>query len=265
MHVNIIMKGKQAMTSFGRDYANFYDYLYQDKDYEKECEFLETIFSKLSFKVNSILDLGCGTGGHSKILSERGYQVVGIDRSKNMIDIANKKIKGKNLPVKFIKRDINNINLNEKFDVIISMFSVVGYQTTNNTLAKFLKTAKKYLNSRGALIFDCWYGPAVLFQKPNVRVKEVRLNSKKRIIRFTEPVLNVFEHTIEIRFKLWNLCNDKLVSETNESHLMRFFFPQEIRYYLELAGFKEIKFLPFLEPERELTELDWNIFVVAKR
>ena len=51
------------MTVFGDEYAIAYDYLYHDKDYEKECDFLEAIFRKHGKKVNTVLDLGCGTGG----------------------------------------------------------------------------------------------------------------------------------------------------------------------------------------------------------
>ena len=70
------------MEIFG-DYANFYDNLYKDKDYKKECDYLEKIFNKYSpKKVKTILDLGCGTGSHDLILAKRGYQVTGLDFSK---------------------------------------------------------------------------------------------------------------------------------------------------------------------------------------
>ena len=79
------------MAVFGQDYANAYDYLYQDKDYNKECDFLEKIFLRYSGSTSSILDLGCGTGGHVNILAEKGYKVTGIDRSGEMLSIARKK------------------------------------------------------------------------------------------------------------------------------------------------------------------------------
>jgi len=73
-------------------YANYYDILYQDKDYKKECDFLEKIFEKYSKKrINSILDLGCGTGSHSLILAKRDYEVSGVDLSSQMINRARNK------------------------------------------------------------------------------------------------------------------------------------------------------------------------------
>jgi len=252
------------MKVFGKDYSMVYDFLYKDKDYEKESDFIEAVFSKYKGKVKKVLDLGCGTGGHALILSRRGYEVIGVDRSQDMLEIAKRKAKESNLFVKFYKSDIVEVNLKEKFDAIISMFAVMSYQTANPAIAGVCRVAKEHLLSGGIFLFDCWHGPAVLTEKPSVRIKEVELNKKERIIRFTEPILNIFSHTVETRFKVWKIQDGYLINETNESHLMRFLFPQEIKYFLEVAGFNKIEFCPFLELEKPLTAHDWNMAVIAK-
>ncbi|MBU2578331.1 class I SAM-dependent methyltransferase [Patescibacteria group bacterium] len=256
---------KNNMTVFGKEYVENYDYIYQDKDYKKECDFIEKIFTKQSKKVKKVLDLGCGTGGHALILAKRGYRIIGIDRAEYMLKIAQRKAKNTNCCIDFIKGDITNIDLNEKFDAVISMFAVMGYQTTNSAIENVCKIAKKHLSTGGIFLFDCWYGPAVLVEKPCIRVKEISLNKDEKIIRFTEPILNILDHTVETRFKVLKIKNSCLVSETNESHFMRFLFPQEIKYFLEVAGFKKIEFCPFLELEKPLTEHDWNMAVIARR
>lgn len=55
------------MEVFGKEYTRAYDHLYQDKDYAKECDFIEAVFQKYSVGVKTILDLGCGTGGHALV------------------------------------------------------------------------------------------------------------------------------------------------------------------------------------------------------
>ena len=168
------------------------------------------------------------------------------------------------LRINFINSDAASIDLNKKFDVIISMFSVINYQTANKTLSEFCRLAKKHLKKDGIFMFDAWYGPAVLSQKPKECIREIKIDNSKTIIRFTKPRLNLLEHTIDVSFKLWYLDKNKLLKETRESHTMRFLFPQEIKYFLEVAGFKEINFFPFLKSRRELSEQDWNMFVTAK-
>jgi len=85
--VEIIKKYEKYLTYWvsekdngQKDYASAYDFLYQDKDYEKECDFIESIFVRYSGNVKRVLDLGCGTGGHALILVRRGYHIVGVDR-----------------------------------------------------------------------------------------------------------------------------------------------------------------------------------------
>jgi 2-polyprenyl-3-methyl-5-hydroxy-6-metoxy-1,4-benzoquinol methylase len=73
-------------------YGEYYDIFYSDKDYEKECDFVQEIFKKYSsFPVKTVLDAGCGTGGHSIPLARRGLKVTGIDASPVMIEKARAK------------------------------------------------------------------------------------------------------------------------------------------------------------------------------
>ena len=99
------------MSVFRKEYSTAYDHLYHDKDYEKECDFIETIFQKFTSEVKTILDLGSGTGGHALILSRRGYKIAGIDRSEDMLKIAKKRASDENL---VNRREIKRTGLLER-------------------------------------------------------------------------------------------------------------------------------------------------------
>lgn len=247
-----------------RDYANYYDVLYREKDYEKECDFLEQIWDELSSKsISRILDMGCGTGGHALPLAQRGYDVVGVDRSEQMLDIAKTKATQANLSVKLQQGDIRNLELGQTFDTVISMFAVMSYQTTNGALAAAFRTAKRHLEPGGLFVFDCWFGPAVLTQRPSDRYKNIEVDGE-RIIRFVSPVLDILQHTVQVNYKILRLRNGRMVDEVDESHLLRFLFPQEIAYYLAESEFKLLKLCPFMERNRQPTEQDWNVTVIAE-
>jgi 2-polyprenyl-3-methyl-5-hydroxy-6-metoxy-1,4-benzoquinol methylase len=251
------------MSIFLKNYAEIYDYLYQDKNYQRECDFIEEVFNKFLDKVIKILDLGCGTGGHAIILAKRGYKITGVDRSKEMLTIAREKAKNTGFKIDFYESSIQDLNLNKKFDAVISMFAVMSYQTENNDLALACKTAKKHLKRGGIFIFDAWNGLAVMTDPPTQRVKEVS-NGSERIIRITNPQINILSHTVDTNFRVLTLKEGNLISEIEESHKMRFLFPQEISYFLEVAGFSDIQFCPFLKPETRLSWQDWNMTVIAK-
>lgn len=242
--------------------ADYYDIIYQDKDYKAECGFLELIFSKYSDNpIKTILDLGCGTGGHALILAERGYKVIGIDLSWEMLKIGRKKTKERELNIEFIQGDIRNLKLNQKFDAVISMFAVISYQITNEDLISIFKTAWKHLEKNGLFTFDVWFGPAVLTQKPSDRFKVIEKDNE-RIIRFATPVLDILDHTVDVKYKIIKLSKDKVVDEVDEVHKVRFLFPQEIKLICNMIGFKVLELCPFMKLGKTPTEKDWNVSVV---
>ena len=248
---------------FRDQYAAAYDALYTDKDYVKECDYLEALFAKHRSRPKTILDLGCGTGGHALILAKRGYQVVGVDRSASMLEIARRKAKTEGCAIDFVEGDITGISFPRKFDAVISMFAVMGYQTTNTALAAACRTARGCLAPGGLFLFDCWHGTAVLADRPTPRIKEIDTGRGERIIRFTLPVVDEMRHIVTVNFKVWRITGNEF-TETDESHPMRYLFPQEIRYYLEVAGFTSVDLYPFLGLDAELTANDWNMMVVGR-
>ncbi len=246
-------------------YATYYDIIYRDKDYEAESVFLELIFSKyLSNAVRSILDLGCGTGGHALILAERGYKVAGVDLSREMLKISGRKANERELSIEFIQGDVRKIKLNQKFDAVISMFAVMSYQITNEDLISAFKTASRHLKKNGLFIFDVWFGPAVLTQKPSDRFKVIEKDSE-RIIRFATPVLDILNHTVDVKYRIIKLSKDKVLDEVDEVHKVRFLFPQEIKLICDMTGFKVLEFCPFMRLGKTPTEKDWNVTGVARK
>ena len=85
----------------------------------------------------------------------------------------------------------------------------------------------------------------------------------EKIIRRSEPELDAFKHTVRIRITLTRVRKGA-AAKTAETHEARFFFPQEIKYFLEEAGFKKIDIYPFLETGRRITASDWNMAVAAR-
>jgi len=251
------------MTVFGV-YASYYDALYRDKDYKAECDFLEQIFARYAgAPIRTILDLGCGTGGHALPLAKRGYLVTGIDLSGHMLERARQKAAEAGLNIQFYQGDIRNIELRRTFGAVIAMFAVISYQTTNEDLAAAFRTARRHLEPGGLFVFDCWFGPAVLGQRPTDRYKIVEINGE-RIIRFAHPTLDIMRHTVQVDYKVLRLKDDTVLDEVDESHVMRFLFPQEMAHYLGEAGFRLEKLCPFMVLDRDVTEQDWNISVVSE-
>jgi len=202
-------------------------------------------------------------GGHIILLAQRDYQVTGINRSDRMLKIAKEKAKPSGVEINFFLGDICTLDLACTFDAVISMFAVMSYQTTNADVAAACQTARRHLDHGGIFIFDAWHGPGVLTDPPTQRVKIVQ-DGARRVVRFTEPVVDVMNHTVETRFKVWTTEDNRIISEVDESHLMRFLFPQEVAYFLGVAGFNHVRFCPFMELDGKLDQSVWNVTVIVQ-
>jgi len=245
-------------------YGKYYDLIYQDKDYQKECDFLESIFRKhSSATIRSIFDGGCGTGGHAIPLARRGYEVVGLDASEVMVGKALEKAKKAGLEIDFHVADLCSLNLDRKFDAAISMFSVMSYITTNHDFEKALGNVRRILKEGGLFIFDVWNGFAVLRSFSEDRVKSIEDGGTK-VVRWIHAELDLFNHVCKRYHFLLVTEGDKLVDELMETHTLRYFFPQEITHYLEENGFQVLEICPFLNLGGKVDEKIWDIACIAR-
>ena len=250
---------------FGPGYSKAYNLLYGDKDYAAECDLIERLFQRYALTaVSSVLDLGCGTGNHAFPMAARGYEVVGIERSQHMLAIAEQKLANNNLgKLRFRSGDIRNLDLGQQFDAALILFAVLGYQLENRDVVSTLKTARRHLKTDGLLIFDVWYGPAVLREKPSDRAK-VMQTDEGRIMRVASAELDIPSHTCDVRYHLWRVVDDRITSETKETHRMRYSFPKELDLFLESSGFSALRCGAFPDFDSDPTETTWNVMTVAR-
>ena len=135
------------------DFAVLYEKL-QDIDYEAYADYVEKIFEKENIKPELVLDLACGTGTLTSILAKRGYDMIGIDMSFEMLDIAREKMYDESLDILYLNQDMTEFELYGTVDAIICSLDGVNYLTEKGDLLKTLKLVKNYLNPGGIMVFD---------------------------------------------------------------------------------------------------------------
>ena len=222
------------------DYSQYYDLLYKDKDYEAETAYIIDLIEKYSSGgAKTILEFGSGTGIHGSLLAKKGYSVYGIEMSPDMVKRAKaREVESERGCFKSTVGDIRKINLDMSFDVILSLFHVISYQTTNEDLKSTFENAAYHLKQGGCFIFDVWYAPAVLSIKPTVRVMTIDDN-EIQLTRIAEPVLYEDKNIVEVNYTLFveNIA-DNSFQRINETHRMRYFTTPEIMLFLNQYGFE---------------------------
>jgi SAM-dependent methyltransferase len=251
---------------FGLLYAQTYDDVYRAKDYEAECDLLERIWEESEARpIQSVLDLGCGTGNHAFPLARRGYEVVGVDHSDEMIALAREKASGVagSERVSFESGDIRDLRLGRTFDAVTMLFAVLGYQTTNADVLAALRTVREHLCLAGLLVADVWYGPAVLHERPEQRVTEVEADGG-RMLRVVNASVDTLAQCARVHYRLWQVEGDRIVGEAEEEHVMRFFFPRELELMLEVSGLSLVRLSAFPSIDVAPSESSWNVVLVAR-
>lgn len=252
------------MSVFASTYANQYDAMYADKDYKAECDLVAAAATQRGLQPRRLLDVGCGTGGHSLEWAGRGIDCVGIDLSPTMIELARSKAASANLPgqITWQVGDARTFEAEGTFDVATMMFAVLGYMTSNEDVIAALKNVRRHLKPGGLFAFDVWYGPAVLGVRPETRVRSIDGEGGLQTVRSASTEIDSFHHVAEVTFQLWTMQGDRYLGFTEEKHRMRYFFPQEIDLLLSMAGFgkPEIRAFPSGGVPDDGT---WNVYCTA--
>ena len=102
------------------DFAQVYDSL-QDADYEAFVDYYEKIFEEYGVKPKLVLDLGCGTGNITIPMAKRGYDMIGLDLSCEMLNIARDKAKAEGLDVLFLNQDMCEMELYGTVDAVVDL------------------------------------------------------------------------------------------------------------------------------------------------
>lgn len=248
-------------------YSQYYDLLYRDKDYRGEVDFVSSLIREYRPGAAKLLELGCGTGRHAVHFLEQGYQLIGIDRSTEMLRQAEQRICHLGSTVqatRFVEGDICSIRLGETFDVAVSLFHVVSYQVTNGELQEAFATAWEHLQPGGIFIFDCWHGPGVLTDRPATRVKRLT-DEQIEIIRIAEPIMYPEDNCVDVRYQVF--IRDLFgggVEVLQETHRMRYLFQPEIEFLARQAGFQLVKAGEWLTGT-PLSFTSWNAFFVCRK
>ena len=238
------------------EYSKYYDILNEEKDYKKEADYILSLVSN-HFKIKSpesLLEIGCGTGKHLDHLKTNFSQIDAFDRSEEMINIA----KQNNNDINYFCADINDFQSEKKYDVIISLFHVLSYQTDNQSVSRMFEIVKNNLADGGLFIFDCWYGPAVLSIKPENRSRKI-IKDDFELIRIAAPELLYDKNVVNVNYDVIVLPKkNQEVIRFNELHKMRYFFNPELQQFcytnnLELSFF--YNWLTFNNPSQN----DWSI------
>ncbi|MEG3618536.1 class I SAM-dependent methyltransferase [Magnetovibrio sp. PR-2] len=247
-------------------YADYYDLIYADKNYQQEADKVAGLLSKYGVTQDgTVLELGCGTARHALALAQKGYNLIATDLSAEMLKHAENRVAHYPDLTSRIELDQGNAQsyrLGRTVDAVISLFHVMCYQTTDQALMDSAKTAAEHLKPGGVLVFDMWNSPAVLNDPPTLRVKRVQ-DEKLEVVRIAEPGFCENSNIVDVNYQIFvKRPDEELWQMLDETHSVRHLSETDLRPPLEAAGFDVLGFYDW-DTDEAANDYGWNAYCVA--
>ncbi len=212
-------------------FASLYDKLIkEDIDYKKAASFIN---SEITKKIdNIVLDLACGTGSLTSELASFGYDMIGIDISVDMLDIA----KTKNPDTLFLCQDMREFELYGTVDCICSMTDSLNYITDKEDLEKVFSLAKNYLNPECPFIFDL----NSYYKLHDILGNNTFTYDEDDIFYVWENSFDEDENICDFYLSFFEKEENGLYRRFDEEHSERAYKREEIETLLYKTGFKSV-------------------------
>ena len=135
-------------------FANVYDTFMDDVPYKEWAAYVMDILREYDIHDGLVLDLGCGTGSMTELLAAAGYDMIGVDLSADMLEIAMDKRTQKGLDILYLQQDMREFELYGTVRAIVSVCDSINYLTSEEELLAVLRLVNNYLDPGGIFIFD---------------------------------------------------------------------------------------------------------------
>ncbi len=222
-----------------RALASVYDRLNAEVDYTAFADHYERMFARFGITPSLVLDLGCGTGSMTLEMAARGYDMIGIDASPDMLARAYERMyaDGKS-GILFLQQDMRSFELYGTVGAVISSLDCVNYLTGEDDLERCFALVHNYLDPDGLFLFDV-----------NTPYKFRHVYGDNAYVLEDERSLCAWQNDFDVqsglcRFYLSVFCEQKdgRYERHDEEQAERCYTEEELRSALERAGFAEITF-----------------------
>ncbi len=258
--LNILSLKKKSVESTYTTVAEYYDELMYDVDYAGWVDYILRIFRRYNVRGRNILDIACGTGTVIGLFAKYGYNMIGVDHSKPMLDVARRKIQSSYPNTEFIQADMTKFHLYEKFDAVICLYDSLNYLLTEKALLKAYECAFAHLKAGGLYVFDM-----------NTEFALTEIWGDGTTVRESDNLTSIWESEYDekTRISLLQLTffarkQDNLYMRGKEIHKETFYSYETIKRLLYKSGFAGVdlyQHLEFLPP----AEKTYRIMAVAKK
>jgi len=254
------------MSSYDGRHAELYDLFYGAKDYASEAGFVHDCLDRFAKGPSRrVVDLACGTGRHALALERLGHEVVGVDHSPSMIEVARRSAASAGAAARFQLGDLSHLEVpGAPFDAATCLFDSIGYVASNEALVRTFAGIHAAVRSGGLLVLEFWHGAAMLRDFEPVRVRRWETPSGE-ILRISETELDCERQLAHVRYRVHEHRHDGTFASFEETQTNRYFLVQEMAHWLVSSDFQPLAWMDGFTSGSRITERTWHVVAVARR
>lgn len=219
-----------AYTSF----ASVYDLFMDNVPYEEWCAFLCKILAQHGITDGPVLDLGCGTGKMTRLMSEQGYDMTGIDNAAEMLQIA--AMEPGEVPILYLLQDMQDLELDGCVRAVYSVCDCVNYVLDEEELQQAFSRVHEYLEEDGVFIFDV----NTSYKYTKLLAENTFAESRDEGSFIWDNYYNEEERINEYDLTLFIPEGGELYRRYTETHYQRNYETETLLKLLKNAGFTDI-------------------------
>ena len=217
--------------------AGVYDALTGDVGYEKRADYIEKLFLKSRIPVRTVLDLACGTGSMTALLTERGYELVAVDESPDMLAAAREKASAlTGEPPVFLNQSMEALDLYGTVDAAICCLDSLNYLTGPREVQKTFQRLHLFISPGGLLVFDI--NSAAMLRELD---GQVFLDEKEDVYCVWRPEFEKRSRVCTYWMDIFTRRPDGAWERSVEQHRQKAYEVEELRAWLLEAGFTHIR------------------------
>lgn len=240
-------------------FAEVYDLFMDNIPYKDWCAYLTGLLREYGIRDGLLLDLGCGTGSLTELLAAEGYDMIGVDYSGEMLELAMEKRAESGHDILYLCQDMREFELYGTVAAIVSICDCMNYITEPEDLVTVFKLVNNYLDPEGIFIFDL-----------NTEYKYEEIMGDTTIAEDREESSFIWENQYEKdeKINIYNLSifvqeKDDMYRKYHETHYQRAYSLDEIRSALKEAGMEFVAAYDAFTKEPPKADSE-RIYVVAR-
>lgn len=247
------------------DFAGVYDQLMDETPYAQWCENIVQELAKYGIRDGLLLELGCGTGSLTELLAARGYDMIGVDSSEEMLNIAYEKKEKSGSDILYLNQDMRSFELYGTVRAVVSVCDSLNYLLEEEDLLACFRLVNNYLDPNGIFIFD--FNTRYKYETVigDSVIAENRENCSFIWENYYDPEsdINEYDLTIFVRNPEASFSGQDLFTRFQEVHLQRGYTLEEMQQLIEQSGLSFIRAYD-ADTLGEVTDISERIYCVAK-